>query len=207
MNQACYVLVYTGAGTYKKERFPNEILIGVNKRNPQLHDVFRVDLRTSKLTLEAQNDQGFIAWNADNNLRIRGGMKMSPSGGFDLMVRDNPDSSWRKLSSWGPQDALGSGSVAFTPDNKGLFILSSTGSNTSELRQIDLSTGKETLLISDPAADVAGIFMHPTKHTVQAVSFNKDRQSWNHLLVRESGYAEIGRVSLGMDPKSFVLSG
>ncbi len=29
----------------------------------------------------------------------------------------------------------------------------------------------------------------------------------NHLLVRESGYAEIGRVSLGMDPKSFVLSG
>ena len=29
----------------------------------------------------------------------------------------------------------------------------------------------------------------------------------NHLLVRESGYAEIGRVALGMDPQSFVLSG
>ncbi len=29
----------------------------------------------------------------------------------------------------------------------------------------------------------------------------------NHLLVRENGYAEVGRVSLGMDPQSFVLSG
>jgi alkylation response protein AidB-like acyl-CoA dehydrogenase len=29
----------------------------------------------------------------------------------------------------------------------------------------------------------------------------------NHLLVREGGYAEIGRVLLGIDPKSFVLAG
>jgi alkylation response protein AidB-like acyl-CoA dehydrogenase len=29
----------------------------------------------------------------------------------------------------------------------------------------------------------------------------------NHLLVREAAYAEVGRVSLGMDPESFVLSG
>jgi dipeptidyl aminopeptidase/acylaminoacyl peptidase len=178
--------------------FPNEILIGVNNRNPQLHDVFRVDLATGKLTSEAKNDQGFIAWNADNNLRIRGGMTMSPNGGFDLMVRDNPDSSWRRLSSWGPEDTLGSGSVAFTPDNKGLFILSSTGSNTSELRQIDLGTGKEKLLISDPEADVAGIFMHPVKHTVQAVSFNKDRQSWKVLdPTIEADFAAIRKIHRG----------
>jgi alkylation response protein AidB-like acyl-CoA dehydrogenase len=29
----------------------------------------------------------------------------------------------------------------------------------------------------------------------------------NHLLVREGGYAEVGRVSPGMDPKSLVLAG
>jgi indole-3-acetate monooxygenase len=29
----------------------------------------------------------------------------------------------------------------------------------------------------------------------------------NHLLVREGGYAEVGRVALGMDPQSFVLAG
>ena len=29
----------------------------------------------------------------------------------------------------------------------------------------------------------------------------------NHLLIRENAYAEIGRVSLGIDPQSFVLAG
>ena len=38
-------------------------------------------------------------------------------------------------------------------------------------------------------------------------AFRDQTVAANHLLVRESGYAEIGRVSLGIDPKSFVLSG
>ena len=79
-----------------------------------------------------------------------------------------------------------------------MFILSSTGSNTSELRQIDLSSGKETLLISDPEADVAGIFMHPVKHTVQAVSFNKDRRSWKVLdPTIEADFAAIRKIHRG----------
>ena len=38
-------------------------------------------------------------------------------------------------------------------------------------------------------------------------AFRDQTVAANHLLVRESGYAEIGRVSLGIDPKSFVLAG
>lgn len=43
---------------------------------------------------------------------------------------------------------------------------------------------------------------HPLERAMRDVTV-----AGNHLLVRESAYAEIGRVSLGMDPKSFVLSG
>ena len=38
-------------------------------------------------------------------------------------------------------------------------------------------------------------------------AFRDQSVAANHLLVRENGYAEIGRVSLGIDPKSFVLAG
>jgi len=38
-------------------------------------------------------------------------------------------------------------------------------------------------------------------------AFRDQTVAANHLLVREGGYAEIGRVSLGIDPQSFVLSG
>ncbi|MBW2424264.1 MAG: hypothetical protein JRG86_08450 [Deltaproteobacteria bacterium] len=38
-------------------------------------------------------------------------------------------------------------------------------------------------------------------------AFRDQAVAANHLLVREGGYAEIGRVSLGIDPQSFVLEG
>jgi alkylation response protein AidB-like acyl-CoA dehydrogenase len=38
-------------------------------------------------------------------------------------------------------------------------------------------------------------------------AFRDQTVAANHLLVREAGYAEVGRVSLGIDPQSFVLAG
>ena len=38
-------------------------------------------------------------------------------------------------------------------------------------------------------------------------AFRDQTVAANHLLVREGGYAEVGRVSLGIDPRSFVLAG
>ena len=43
---------------------------------------------------------------------------------------------------------------------------------------------------------------HPLERALRDVTV-----AANHLLVREGGYAEVGRVSLGIDPKSFILSG
>ena len=162
-------------------KFPNEILVGINNRNVQLHDVHRVNLLTGKLTLEAKNDQGFVSWLADHQFKIRGAVKFNPTGGSTLLVRDNPDSAWRTLIEWGPQDALSSNPTGFTPDGKGLYIISSAGANTSELREIDLASGKEKTLASDPMYDVTGIFEHPIKHTIQAVSFLKERKEWTVL--------------------------
>ncbi len=163
------------------QRYPNEILVGINKRDPQFHDVYRVDLTTGRLTLEAQNNEGLIDWHADHNLRIRAAMKPTTAAGFELVVREDADASWRTLTVWEPQDALYCGPISFTPDGKGLYVASSTGGNTAELRIIDLVTGKEKTQACDHHADIADVFIHPTKHTVQAVSFNKERVHWKVL--------------------------
>ncbi len=163
------------------QKFPNEILVAINNRNPQLHDVHRADLATGKLTLEAQNDDGFLDWKADHDFKIRGGIKFDPQGGSNLYVRDNTESAWRVLAKWSPQDALTSGPIAFTPDNRGLYIMSSTGSNAGELRMIEFASAKETTLGSDKQYDVSDALIHPSKHTVQAVAFNKDRTEWTVL--------------------------
>ncbi len=179
-------------------KFPNEILVSINNRDAQVHDAYRVDLKSGKLTLEAQNDQRFVGWVTDHNFKIRGAAKSNPDGGQTLLVRDNPDSAWRDLVTFGPQDSLGSGPIAFTPDGKGLYLSSSVGSNSSQLREIDLDTGKEKVIASDDVNDVGEPVIHPTKHTLQAVSFVKDRKSWKVLDPSVADdFAAIGRIRDG----------
>lgn len=159
-------------------KYPNEVLLSINDRDEKLHDVYRLDLTTGQRTLVAQNDEGFVGWEADHDLQVRGAGKVTLDGGSTLWVRDNPDSAWRTLLTVGVADSLTTGPVGFTPDGKGLYMLCSIDSNTTQLRELDIASGKEKVLASDETADVDDIFAHPIKHTIQAVSFNKDRKSW-----------------------------
>src|SRR5690348_4780123 len=67
--------------------FPAEILIGLNKDNPQLHDVYRLDLSNGALTKEVENP-GFLGWLADTKLVVRGAFRPEPDGAIVALVRD-----------------------------------------------------------------------------------------------------------------------
>ena len=108
-------------------------------------------------------------------------MKLTAVGGFELMVRDRQDPAWRILETWEPQDTINSDPIAFTPDGNALYILSSANANTSELREMDLTTGREKTLVANPRADISGLLIHPTSRTVQAVSCYKQRIHWKVL--------------------------
>src|SRR5580704_5786054 len=43
-----------------EKKFPTDVLVGLNRDNPQLHDVYRLDLVTGELVKEVENP-GFIA--------------------------------------------------------------------------------------------------------------------------------------------------
>jgi hypothetical protein len=44
------------------DKFPNEILVALNNRNPEPHDVYRIDIATGARTLVQRNDTyaGFV---------------------------------------------------------------------------------------------------------------------------------------------------
>ena len=59
-------------------KFPTEILIGLNRDNPQLHDVYRLDLLSGAMTLEVKNP-GFAGWLADDEMVVRQASRRSPA--------------------------------------------------------------------------------------------------------------------------------
>jgi dipeptidyl aminopeptidase/acylaminoacyl peptidase len=159
---------------------PDELLVGLNRRNPRLHDVYRLHLRTGEVKLDTQNPGDVIGWSADNNLQVRIASVLTKEGGMELRHRDNPDAEWKTLLTWGPEDVNG-GPVGFTKDNKSVYLLSSEGRDTISLVQRDLATGKETLIASNPRADVADVLIQPETKKVEAVSFNREKVTWQAL--------------------------
>ena len=162
-------------------RFPDRILVGLNDREPMLHDVYDIDVRTGIRSLAARNDLGAINWMADHDLRVRVAEVPTPDGGFRLLHRASPDDGWREIFTWGAEDSFSTGTVSFAPDGRRIYLASSTGSNTSALRLLDPDGGDQQTIASDPESDLCGSFIHPTTYEVQAVAFNRTRTRWQVL--------------------------
>ncbi len=157
--------------------FPTEVLIGMNKDNPELHDVYRLDLETGELTKEVDNP-GFVAWLADSKLVVRGAFAPQPDGGIVAMVRDNPDDGWRELMRIPAEDALTTDPLTFSADGRSLLMVSSVGAETARLVRIDLPTGAEEVLAADPQADVSGVRIDPDTREPQIVVVLRDRSEY-----------------------------
>ncbi|MFI5065072.1 MAG: S9 family peptidase [Streptosporangiales bacterium] len=163
-----------------EKKFPAEILIGLNKDHPELHDVYRLDLTTGALAKEVENP-GFIGWVADSQLAVRAGIAPQPDGGMVIMVRDGTGDAWRPLLTVPAEDALTSGPVAFSQDGRSLLAESSVGADTGRLVRFDLASGAGQVLASDPEADVAGLRLDPDTREPQIVTFLKDRMEYRVL--------------------------
>jgi dipeptidyl aminopeptidase/acylaminoacyl peptidase len=158
----------------------DEILVGMNRDNPQLHDVYRLDLKTGDLTKLIENP-GYAGWLADEDMVVRGALAPLPDGGFDLLVRDDAEADWRTLLTIPADDAPASDALAFTGDGRSLVAISSVGVNTGRLVRIDLGSGEERVLLEDPDADVSGAMLHPDTREPQIAVVLKDRAEYHVL--------------------------
>src|SRR6266568_2162305 len=143
--------------------FPAEVLIGLNKDNPQLHDVYRLDLDSGELTKEVDNP-GFLGWVADSKLVVRGAFAPQPDGGIIGLVRDSAADDWRQLLAIPAEDALTTEPVAFSADGQSLLVVSSVGGvridpQTREPQIVVVLKDRSEYLVLDPsvAADLAAI--------------------------------------------------
>jgi dienelactone hydrolase len=162
-------------GTSKRR--PTEVLVGINADNPQLHDVYRLDLTTGALVKEIENP-GYAGWLADEDLVVRCAIAPLPDGSFDVLVRDSGDADFRTLLTIPAEDAISTDVVSFSGDGRSVLMTSAAGSDTARLTKVDLATGAETVLASDPEADIAGVLLHPDTRDPQIVMILKDRMEY-----------------------------
>lgn len=164
------------------EKFPKEILVGLNDRVPQLHDVWRINIETGEKQLIQQN-HGVAAYVIDDDFQIRFALNYTPSGGQQLLKPEGEgeEQKWVNFLEFGPEDAMTSGPVGFDKTGRTLYLEDSRGRNTAGLFEMNLDDGSTRLIAEDPRCDVGGVLAHPTEKHIQAVSFTYDRTEWKIL--------------------------
>ena len=193
------------------KRRPTEVLVGINADNPQLHDVYRLDLVTGELVKEIENP-GYAGWVADEDLVVRCAIAPLPDGSFDVLVRDAgqdaaavaADADWRKLLTVPAEDVISFDVVSFSGDGRSVLVISAAGTDTARLARVDLATGEETLLASDPEADVDGVVLHPDTRQPQIVLVLKDRMEY---LVLDPSVADDLKAIRALHPGDPAISG
>ena len=158
---------------------PNQLLVGLNDRDAQFHDLYRIDLTTGERTLVLPND-GFAGFVTDADFRVRFAVRMTADGGAEYLERtDGGD--WRPYIAVGQEDSLTTMPVGFDRSGETLYLTDSRGRDTAALKSVHLPSGLATTLAAADRADVSDTLSHPTEKTVQAVAFTTERKEWQVL--------------------------
>ena len=162
------------------ESIRDKILVGLNNRDPQFHDVHLLDLNSGELTLALENN-GYAGFMADDTLTVRMALCQNEAGGTDYFrVVDNSVES-DPFSSTAMEDSLTTNPAGYTNDGSILYWLDSRGRNTAALYAEDVATGKRTLIAEDDKADIGGTIRDRESGKVQAYSVNYLKTEWTAL--------------------------
>jgi dipeptidyl aminopeptidase/acylaminoacyl peptidase len=131
---------------------PDEIVIGLNDRRADLHDVYRLNIATGEKKLIRQNDQNVAGWVTDLDGNLRLGVRITPTGGTEIL-RVEPDT---LISFYSVTAEESCSPIRFTPDGKKFYLVTNKGDKLDkmQLELFDLGSGTSSLVEKDPLDQV-----------------------------------------------------
>jgi len=155
----------------------DKLLVGLNNRDPQFHDVHLLNLATGELTLVMENN-AYAGFMADDTLTIRMAMAQNEAGGTDYFrvvenrVEDTP------FETTAMEDSLTTSPAGYTQDGSVLYWIDSRERNTAALFAQDTATGTRTLIAEDARADLGGTMRNPITGVIEAYAVNYLINQW-----------------------------
>ncbi len=175
-------------------KHPDEVLIGLNRREPQIHDLYRVNIMTGASDLVVKNDIGAVDIMPDRDFNPRLARLLTPDGGSKLLAMSDSDE-WEVMMTIDAEDDLTTSPLHFDDDGGTLYMYDGRGRDTSALMAVDTETGEAQELARDARSDVGDTIEHPVTGRPQAVSFEYERVKW--LILDEAISDDIERIHDG----------
>ena len=156
------------------ENDPDYMLVSLNKRDPRIHDVYRLNINDGELTLIAENPGNIMGWMTDNDGKLR---IATTSDGVNtsLLYRDSEEQSFKSILTTNFKESVSP--LYFTFDNKSLYVSSNRGRDKSAIYKFDLNTAKETdLIFEHNEVDVYGLMRSEKRKIITGVTYTTDKR-------------------------------
>jgi dipeptidyl aminopeptidase/acylaminoacyl peptidase len=152
---------------------PRQILVSLNRRDPSVFDVYALTLASGRLELVAENPGNIVSWHADRQGVVRAARAQTPSGDFEILVRETASDPFRRLVEYSNED---NGYVfGFTPDRLALWVGSARETDLLRLVELDLATATERVIDADDQADLSGPIVSDRTGELLASVYLRDR--------------------------------
>jgi len=159
-------------------RYAEDIVIALNDRDPDQHDLYVANISTGEL-IELHRNEGFIAMYTDDDYSVRMASRRTAAGGTELVTM-NDDGQWEQFTEIAAEDRFSTGVIGFDETGNTVYMIDSRGRDTASLKQFDITTGTGKTIAKDRDADVSGgVLLHPTTGAVQAASTTYERREWH----------------------------
>ena len=138
------------------EEQPGVVMIGMNKRNPEVFDPYRLNIETGELTLLAENPGNIQGWMTDHDGRLRVATAIVDGVNTQILYRDTEDEPFKPVLTTNFRDVVSF--MEFTPDNKEVYAATNLHRDKTILVRMNPATCEELeVLYENERYDIASI--------------------------------------------------
>ena len=155
---------------------PDYMLVGLNKRDARIYDVYRLNVNTGDMNMIAENPGNISSWMTDNDGQLR--IAITTDGvNTSILYREKESDNFKPIITTNFKENVSP--LFFTFDNKELYVSSNRHRDKSSIYKFDLKKGTETdLIFEHPEVDVYNLMRSKKRKLITGVSFYTDRSHY-----------------------------
>jgi dipeptidyl aminopeptidase/acylaminoacyl peptidase len=192
----------------------NEILISMNKNDPKVFDIYKLNILTGETTIVAKNPGNISGWLTDNNgkVRIAG---ITDGVETTILYREKEEDEFKPLISAKAGETFEP--IMFTKDNSSIYAASNIGRDTAAIVKMDIKSGKQETIYERKDVDVSNLIISPATKEILAAVYVTDKtkveyfdEDFKALMKKLSDKfdksLEIGLRDMSDDMTKFILT-
>ena len=154
-----------------------EMLIGLNKRDQRLHDVYRLNVLTGQMELIAENPGNISGWQTDHAGKLR--LAFTADGvNTSILYRQTEQDTFHIILTTDFREEVNP--MFFTFDNKNLYVSSNRKRDKSALYIFDINTATETdLIFGHDEVDISWAMYSKKRKVLTGVSIYTSKQKYH----------------------------